>query len=191
MTDTSRKLSLLLGSIVANTGCGDLCQARANEPSLVVTERIQGEIPGVPAGLVKTLPPYSFTFDMPSTPISENGATNTVGPAKVSASIQLNQAGMSIPANYNADFDGFDTLQLTISGNGKTQVLARYLKDPANLPGKSLVMARAEDVEILDYVSSANRTITLTLSGTGSLPSSNWTADVEMDLKLAAGASWP
>src|SRR5438105_10640877 len=191
MTDTLRKLSLLLASLVAIAGCGDLFQARANEPTLVVTERIQGEVPGVPAGLVNTLPPYSFTFDMPSTPITENGATNTVGPAKVSASIQLNQAGMSIPANYTADFNGFDTLQLTISGNGKTQVLAKYVKDPANPPGKSLVLARADDVEILDYVSSTSRTITLTLSGTGTPPSSNWTADVDMDLKLAAGAAWP
>jgi hypothetical protein len=109
---------------------------------------------------------------------------------KVSSSIQLNQAGMSIPANYTADFNGFETLQLAISGNGKTQVLAKYVKDPANLPGKSLILLRAENVEVLDYVSSGSRTITLTLSGTGTLPSSNWTADVDMDLKLAAGASW-
>ena len=69
--------------------------------------------------------------------------------------------------------------------------LAKYVKDPANPPGKSLVLARADDVEILDYVSSTSRTITLTLSGTGTPPSSNWTADVDMDLKLAAGAAWP
>jgi hypothetical protein len=98
---------------------------------------------------------------------------------------------MSIPSNYSADFNGFDTLQLTISGNGKSQVLAKYVKDAANLPGKSLVLLRGEDVEILDYVSSANRTVTLTLSGSGTLPSSNWTADVDMDLKLSADASFP
>jgi hypothetical protein len=191
MTDTLRKLSLLLGSLVGIAGCGDLFQARASEPTLVVSQRIQGEIPGVPAGIpVFTLPPYSFSFDMPVTPITENGASNTAGPVKVSSSIQLNQAGMSIPANYTADFNGFETLQLAISGNGKTQVLAKYVKDPANLPGKSLVLLRAENVEVLDYVSSGSRTITLTLSGTGTLPSSNWTADVDMDLKLAAGASW-
>jgi hypothetical protein len=191
MTDTLRKLSLLLGSLVALAGCGNLFQASANEPSLVVTQRIQGEIPGVPAGLVNTLPPYSFTFDMPSTPLTENGTTNTAGPVKLSSSIQLNLAWMTIPANYTADFDGFDTLQLTISGNGKTQVLAKYVKDPAHLPGKSLVLARGEDVEVLDYVSSSSQAITLTLSGTGTLPTNNWTADVDMDLKLAAGASFP
>src|SRR5438105_7769619 len=124
-------------------------------------------------------------------PSSEKGASNTEGSVKVNSSIQLDQAGMSIPSNFTADFNGFDTLQLTISGNGKTQVLAKYVKDPANLPGKSLILARAEDVEILDYVSSTSRTITLTLSGTGTPPSSSWTADVDMDLKLAAGASWP
>jgi hypothetical protein len=191
MTDTLRKLSLLLGSLVAISGCGDLFQARANEPTLVVSQRIQGVIPGDPTGLVKLMPDFAFSFDMPATPLTENGASNTAGPVKISSSIQLNQAGMSIPANYSADFNGFDTLQLTISGNGKTQVLAKYVKDPAQLPGKSLVLARAEDVEILDYVSSASRTITLTLSGTGTLPSSPWTADVDMDLKLAAGASFP
>jgi len=191
MTDTLRKLSLLLGSLLAMAGCGDIFQARATEPTMVVTQRIQGVIPGVPGGLVTTLPPFSFTFDMPSTPITENGASNTAGPVKVNSSIQLNQAGMSIPSSFAADFNGFDTLQLTISGNGKTQVLARYVKDPANQPGKSLVLARADDVEILDYVSSTSRSITLTLSGTGTPPSSNWTADVDMDLKLAAGASWP
>jgi hypothetical protein len=190
MTNTLRKLSLLVASIAAIAGCGDLFQARASEPSLVVTQRIEGEIPGIPAGLVTTLPPYSFSFDMPTTPVTENGATNTAGPVNVSSSIQLNQVAMSIPAAYSADFDGFDTLQLTISGNGKSQVLAKYVKDPAHLPGRSLVLSRAEDVEILDYVSSANRTITLTLSGTGNLPTSNWTADIDMDLKLAAGASW-
>jgi len=191
MTDTLRKLSLLLGSLLAMAGCGDIFQARATEPTMVVTQRIQGVIPGVPGGLVTTLPPFSFTFDMPSTPITENGASNTAGPVKVNSSIQLNQAGMAIPSGFAADFNGFDTLQLTISGNGKTQVLAKYVKDPANPPGKSLVLARADDVEILDYVSSTSRTITLTLSGTGTPPSSNWTADVDMDLKLAAGASWP
>ncbi|TMB25703.1 MAG: hypothetical protein E6J62_21220 [Deltaproteobacteria bacterium] len=191
MTDTLRKLSLLLGSLLAMAGCGDIFQARATEPTMVVTQRIQGVIPGVPGGLVTTLPPFSFTFDMPSTPITENGASNTAGPVKVNSSIQLNQAGMAIPSGFAADFNGFDTLQLTISGNGKTQVLAKYVKDPANPPGKSLVLARADDVEILDYVSSTSRTITLTLSGTGTPPSSNWTADVDMDLKLAAGAAWP
>jgi len=191
MTDTLRKLSLLLGSLLAMAGCGDIFQARATEPTMVVTQRIQGVIPGVPGGLVTTLPPFSFTFDMPSTPITENGASNTAGPVKVNSSIQLNQAGMAIPSGFAADFNGFDTLQLTISGNGKTQVLAKYVKDPANPPGKSLVLARADDVEILDYVTSTSRTITLTLSGTGTPPSSNWTADVDMDLKLAAGAAWP
>jgi hypothetical protein len=194
MTDTLRKLSLLLGSLSALAGCGDLFQARATEPTLVVSQRMPREVPAVPAaaaGLVTTLPPFSFSFDMPSTPITENGASNTAGPVNVKSSIQLNQAGMSIPSNYTADFNGFDTLQLTISGNGKSQVLAKYVRDAANLPGKSLVLARAEDVEILDYVSSANRTITLTLSGSGTLPSSNWIADVDMDLKLAAAASFP
>jgi hypothetical protein len=194
MTDTLRKLSLLLGSLVAIAGCGDIFQARASEPTLVVTQQIPGTIPGVPAPLgnvSSTMPPFTFSFDMPSTPITENGASNTAGPVKVSSSIQLNQAGMSIPASYSADFNGFDTLELTISGNGKSQVFAKYVKDPAHLPGKSLVLAHAEDVEVLDYVSSTSRTITLTLNGTGTLPSSPWTADVDLDLKLAAGASWP
>jgi len=191
MTYTLRKLPFLLGSLLALAGCGDIFQARATEPTMVVTQRIGGTIPGVPGGLVTVLPPFSFTFDMPSTPITENGATNTAGPVKVSSSIQLNQAGMTIPPEFAADFNGFDTLELTISGNGKTQVLAKYVKSSANPPGKSLVLSRADDVEILDYVSSTSRTITLTLSGTGTPPSSNWTADVDMDLKLAAGASWP
>jgi hypothetical protein len=190
MTHTLRKLSVL-GSLLVLAGCGDIFQAKATEPTMVVTQRIDGVIPGVPGGIVTVLPPFSFTFDMPSTPITENGASNTAGPVKVDSSIQLNQAGMTIPSGFAADFNGFDTLQLTISGNGKTQVLAKYVKDPANPPGKSLVLARADDVEILDYVSSASRAITLTLSGTGTPPSSNWTADVDMDLKLAAGASWP
>jgi hypothetical protein len=191
MTNNLRKLSLLLGSLLAMAGCGDIFQAHATEPSMVVTQRIGGVIPGVPGGLVTVLPPFSFTFDMPATPITDNGANNTAGPVKVNSSIQLNQAAMSIPAEFAADFNGFDTLQLAISGNGKAQVLAKYVKDPANPPGKSLVLARADDVEILDYVSSTSRTITLTLSGTGAPPSSNWSADVDMDLKLAAGASWP
>jgi hypothetical protein len=195
MTHTLRKLSLL-ASLLALAGCGDIFQANATEPTMVVTQRIDGVIPGVsavPAGLLTALPPFSFTFtfDMPSTPLTENGSTNVAGPVKMNSSIQLNQAGISIPAEFAADFNGFDTLELTISGNGKTQVLAKYVKDPANPPGKSLVLARADDVEILDYVSSASRTITLTLSGAGTPPSDDWTADVEMDLKLAAGASWP
>jgi len=181
MTSSFRKLSLLAASLFAIAGCGDLFQARADESTLVVSERIQGEIPGIPAGLVTvaTLPPYSFSFDMPSTPLTENGTNNTAGPVKIDASLQLNQAGMSIPSSYSADFNGFDTVELTISGNGKSQVLARYVKDPAHLPGKTLVLARGDDVEILDYVSSTSRTVTLSISGTGTPPSSNWTADVE------------
>jgi hypothetical protein len=194
MTNSLRKLSLLAVSLLAIAGCGDIFQARADESSLVVSQRIEGEIPGVPPALaaaVTTLPPYSFSFDMPSTPLTENGANNTAGPVKISSSLELNQAGMSIPASYDADFNGFDTMELTISGNGKTQVLARYVKDPAHLPGRNLVLSRADDVQILDYVSSTSRTVTLTISGTGAPPSSNWTADVEMDLKVGAGASWP
>jgi hypothetical protein len=194
MTNSFRKLSLLAASLFAIAGCGDVFQARADEPSLVVSQRIQGEIPGVPAALaatVTTLPPYSFSFDMPSTPLTENGTNNTAGPVKISSSLQLNEAGMSIPSSYTADFNGFDTVELTISGNGKSQVMAKYVKDPAHLPGRTLVLARAENVEILDYVSSTSRTVTLTISGTGAPPSSNWTADVDMDLKIGAGASWP
>jgi hypothetical protein len=192
MTDTLRKLPLLLGSLVVLAGCGDIFQARATEPTMVVSQRIDG-IPGVPGGVATVAPPlsFTFTFDMPSTPITENGANNTAGPMKVNSSIQLNQAGMSIAAGSAADFNGFDTLQLTISGNGKSQVLAKYVRDPANPPGKSLVLSRGDDVEVLDYVSSTSRTITLTLSGSGNPPSSAWSADVDLDLKLAAGASWP
>jgi hypothetical protein len=193
MTNSFRKLSLVAASLFAIAGCGDIFQAHADESSLVVSERIQGEIPGIPAGLVGvvTLPPYSFSFDMPSTPFTENGTSNTAGPVKINSSLQLNEAGMSIPSIYSADFNGFDTVELAISGNGKSQVLARYVKDPAHLPGRTLVLNRADDVEILDYVSSASRTVTLTISGTGTPPSSKWTADVDMDLKVGAGASWP
>jgi hypothetical protein len=194
MTNSFRKLSLVAASLFAIAGCGDIFQARANEPSLVVSQRIQGEIRGVPAAaaaFVTTLPPYSFSFDMPATPLTENGADNTAGPVKINSSLQLNQAAMSIPSSYSADFNGFDTVELTISGNGNSQVLARYVKDPAHLPGKTLVLDRADDVEILDYVSSTSRTVTLAISGTGAPPSSDWTADIEMDLKVGAGASWP
>jgi hypothetical protein len=191
MKNTFAKLSLLAGSLVAFAGCGNVFEASASEPTLVVTQRMQGEVPGIPAGIVRTLPPYQFTFDIPSTPLTENGATNSAGPVTVTSSLQLNQAWMTIPDSYSADFNGFDSLELTISGNGKSQVLGRYVKDPAQLPGKTLVLQRADDVEILDYVSSTSRTITLTLSGTGDLPTSNWTADIDMDLKIASGAAWP
>ena len=190
MTNRFAKLSVLVGSLVAFAGCGNLFEASASEPTLVVSQRIQGEIPGVPAGLVKTLPPYQFNFDMPSTPLTENGATNAAGPVTVTSSLLLNQAWMTIPDSFAADFNGFDSVELTISGNGKNQVLAKYVKDPAHLPGKTLVLERAEDVQILDYVSSTSRTITLTLTATGDLPTSNWTADIDMDLKIAAGAAW-
>src|SRR5256885_14494988 len=146
MTDTLRKLSLLLGSLLALAGCGDIFQARASEPTLVVSQRIQGVIPGVPGGFVTALPPFSFTFDMPSTPITENGASNTAGPVKMSSSIQLNQAGMSIPSHFTADFNGFVTPPLAISGNGKTPALATYDQDPASPPAQALAPAPAGDL---------------------------------------------
>ena len=122
-----------------------------------------------------------------------NGANPNIGTLTVNGAngYSASFTGMTLPGSTGQTTTLVANIPVTISGNGKTQVLAKYVKDPANPPGKSLVLARADDVEILDYVSSTSRTITLTLSGTGTLPSSNWTADVDMDLKLAAGASWP
>ena len=107
--------------------------------------------------------------------------------------MKLNQAALTMPPSTNADFDGIDTLTLTITSGSKSQVLAQYTKDPAHLPGKSLMLQRAEDVELLDYLTAGTggKTITLGVSGSGTLPSNSWTADVDLDVHLKVTAGWP
>ncbi len=95
----------------------------------------------------------------------------------------------------NADFNGFDTLTLTISSATQTQkTLARYTKDPANLPGQTIVLRPVDDVELLDYLTGpagSSKTITLDVSGSGTLPGNSWTADVDLDVRLKVTAGWP
>ena len=87
-------------------------------------------------------------------------------------------------------------MTLTIQSGSNSTVLATYTKDPdpARLPGKTLVLQGVPTVELLDYASpgaTGGKTITVSVSATGKLPKSNWTADVDMDLHVKATAGWP
>ena len=109
--------------------------------------------------------------------------------------MKLNQAAFIMSSSSSADFNGFDTLTLTISSATQPQkTLARYTKDPAHLPGKTIVLLPVDDVELLDYLTgtgSGGKSITIDVAGSGTLPANSWTADVDLDVRLKATAGWP
>ena len=48
-------------------------------------------------------------------------------------------------------------------------------------------------VELLDYLTggTGTKTLTLDISGSGTLPANDWTADVDLDVRLKVTAGWP
>ena len=187
----------LFAAALALSGCGGkLVYGEMEEPTLVLTQPLGQNVPGgppfpvtVPQGLV------TFTFNVPDIPLQGGSTTSNQAGFTIGSSMKLNQAALIMPASTNADFDGLDTLTLTISSATQpTKVLARYTKDPARLPGKTIVLRPVDDVELLDYLTgtgTGGKTITLDVSGSGTLPGNDWTADVDLDVRLRVTAGWP
>ena len=195
MNATPIRIFFTAAACAALASCGgNLIYGQVEEPTLVLTQPLGQTVPGAPP-IPVTVPQnlVTFTFQVPSIPLSGGSQTTTAGPFTVGSSMKLNQAAFTMPPSTNADFDGIDTLTLTITLGSKTQTLAQYTKDPAHLPGKSLVLQHGEDVELLDYMTGASsgKTISLGVSGSGTLPANNWTADVDLDVRLKVSAGWP
>ena len=193
-TMITRMLLAIAGAALA--GCdGKVLYARADEPSIVFTQPLGTTIPGDPTGTPVTVPALvTFTFDIPDMPLTSGSTTSTQSGITITTLMRLNQSVFTIPAAYNADFNGLDQVTLTIQSGSNTQTLATYTKDPANLPGKTLVLQATPNVELLDYAApgaTGGKTITVRVSVTGTLPANNWTADVDMDLHIKATAGWP
>jgi len=194
MNHTLCKALFALAVWASLAGCGGkLVYGEMEEPTLVLSQPLGQTIPGappipvtVPQGLV------SFTFQVPDIPLSGGSTTSTQAGFTIGSSMKLNQAALTMDPSSNADFDGFDTLTLTITSGSRSQTLATYTKDPAHLPGKTMVLQRGEDVELLDYLTgTGTKTITLDVSGSGTLPANSWTADVDLDVRLKVTAGWP
>ena|SRR5438445_6249056 len=193
MKNSLNRIVLILAGAVLAACNTNVLYGRADEPSIVLTQPIGQTIPGDPTQTPVTLPPgfVTFTFGVPNIPLSGGSTTSNQAGFTIASTMKLNQAALTItsPAT-GADFNGIDTLTLTIQSPSNTQVLASYTKDPAHLPGKTLVLQRAEDVELLDYLTAGS--VSLSISGSGTLPaSSTWTADVDLDLHVKATAAWP
>lgn len=180
---------------VALSGCGGrLAYGEMEESSLVLSQPLGQTVPGapqvpvsVPQGIV------TFTFNVPSIPLSGGSTTSQEAGFTIGSSMKLNQAALIMPPSTNADFNGLDTVTLTISSASKTQTLAQYTKDPAHLPGQTLRLMPVGDVELLDYLTggTGTKTLTLDISGSGTLPANAWTADVDLDVRLKVTAGWP
>jgi hypothetical protein len=188
--------TLLAAAWTVLSGCGGkLIYGEMQEPTLVLTQPLGQTVPGAPP-IPVTVPQNvaTFTFQVPDIPLSGGSTTSKESGFTIGSSMKLNQAALTMSASSNADFNGIDTLTLTIKSATRSQVLAQYTKDPARPPGKSLALQRAEDVELLDYLTGAagsNKTITLDVSGSGTLPGNSWTADVDLDVRLKVTAAWP
>jgi hypothetical protein len=187
---------LAFAACVAFSNCGGrLAYGEMEEPSLVLTQPLGQTIPGapqvpvsVPQGIV------TFTFNVPSIPLSGGSTTSQQAGFTIGSSMKLNQAALIMPPSTNADFNGLDTVTLTISAPSQTaKVLAQYTKDPAHLPGQTLRLMPVGDVELLDYLTggTGTKTLTLDISGSGTLPANSWTADVDLDVRLKVTAGWP
>jgi len=184
-----------LAAGIALSGCGGrLAYGEMEEPSLVLTQPLGQTVPGapqvpvsVPQGIV------TFTFNVPSIPLAGGSTTSQQAGFTVGSSMKLNQAALIMPSSTNADFNGLDTVTLTISSASQTQILAQYTKDPAHLPGQILRLMPVGEVELLDYLTggTGTKTLTLDISGSGTLPANDWTADVDLDVRLKVTAGWP
>ena len=187
--------TLFAAASLALTGCGGkLIYGEMEEPTLVLTQPLGQTVPPgppfpvtVPQGLL------TFTFSVPDIPLSGGSTTSTQAGFTVGSSMKLNQAALIMPSSTNADFNGLDTVTLTISSASQTQILAQYTKDPAHLPGQILRLMPVGDVELLDYLTggTGTKTLTLDISGSGTLPANDWTADVDLDVRLKVTAGWP
>ncbi|HKC61147.1 MAG TPA: hypothetical protein VKB92_13760 [Myxococcales bacterium] len=186
---------LALAASLALSGCGGkLIYGEMYEPSIVFSQPLGQTVPPgppfpvtVPQGLV------SFTFQVPDIPLSGGSTTSQQAGFTIGSCMKLNQMALIMPPSTNADFNGIDTMTITISSATKSQTLAGYTKDPANLPGQTIVLLPVQDVELLDYLTAGTggNTITLDVSGSGTLPANSWTADVDLDVRLKVTAGWP
>jgi len=102
---------------------------------------------------------------------------------------------LTITPPSTANFDGLDSVTLAVQSGSTTTTIATYTKDPAaQSPITTLVLRGDPNVELLDFTtpgSTGGKQLTVTVSATGTLPTSNWTADVDMDLHLKVTAGWP
>jgi len=176
-------------------GCGgSLAYGEMEEHSLVLSQPLGQTIPGAPQVPI-TVPQgiLSFSFALPDIPIAGGATTSDQAGFTVHTSMKLNQAALIMPPSTNADFDGIDALALTITSGSRTQVLARYTRDPGRPPGQTLPLAPADDVELLEYLGSGqgDGTLTMGISGSGIFPATDWTADLDLDIRLKASADWP
>lgn len=196
MKNSLSSIVLVLATVALAACDGKVLYGRADEPSIVFTQPLGAVLPGDPTQTQTTMPPVTFTFDIPDIPLAGGSTTTSQSGFTIATLMRLNQAAFTIPSSYpTADFNGFDTVTLTIQSGSNNATLATYTKDPAHLPGKTLVLQAAPNVELLDYAApgaTGGKTITLSLSATGKLPNSpSWTADVDMDLHIRATAGWP
>jgi hypothetical protein len=187
-------LVILVGAVVAACG-GKLLYGQADERSIVFSQPIGTTIPGAPQVPV-TVPQgiVTFTFQVPNLPFAAGSTTTTQSGFDITSSMMLNQATLTMSPSSNADFNGLDTVTLTIETSTQSQTLATYTKDPSKLPGKTLVLQPAPNVEMLQFLTSSGtgtKTITLDVSATGVLPANSWTADTDLDLHIKATAGWP
>jgi len=188
---------ILFAACLALSGCGGkLVYGEMEEPTLVLSQPLGQTIPGAPQ-IPVTVPQslLTFTFEVPDIPLSGGSTTSNEGGFTIGSTMKLNQAAFIMQQSPNADFNGIDTLTLTISSATQAQkTLARYTKDPARLPGQTLVLRPVDDVELLDYLTATgtgSKTITLDVSGSGTLHANSWTADVDLDVRLKVTAGWP
>jgi hypothetical protein len=189
-------IRMLLAVAVTLSACdGNLLYGRADEPSIVFSQPLGQTVPGDPTQTQIVIPQgiVSFTFDVPDVPLAGGSKSTTEGPLTVTTSMRLNQASV-IMTTTGGDFNGLDQVTMTVQSGANSTTLATYTKDPAHLPGTTLVLQPAANVELLDYLAanpSGGNTVTISISGTGKLPASNWTADIDLDLHIKATAGWP
>jgi hypothetical protein len=191
-----RMLLVLAGAGLAACD-GKVVYARADEPSIVFTQPLGQTVPGVPAGPPITVPQgiVTFTFDIPDIPLAGGSTASNQSGFAITTLMRLNQSVLTITPPSTANFDGLDSVTLAVQSGSTTTTIATYTKDPAaQSPITTLVLRGDPNVELLDFTtpgSTGGKQLTVTVSATGTLPTSNWTADVDMDLHLKVTAGWP
>lgn len=146
-------------------------QGSVDEPNVCFTKAFQFSLPVAPANLPGSniqLPPVS------SPPIEQNFSNTISKVSDVLSSVSLTITTLSID-NSDGALDFVSNIEVSISGTTKDTpetALASYVKSESSPPTIDMVV-RMDSTTLLEYLSSGEVSITLTLVG-GSLSSSEY-----------------
>jgi hypothetical protein len=171
---------LLPTAILALAACSPLVYGKAEVQSLQVTQS-NIAVPGWTGGAI-TIPAnlFSFPFDIGEVMIDQFSENS---------SLKLNGSTVTIAAGSAATFQGIDQFVLSLTPPGGTATaVAKYDKTnkigTISADGKVLTLVPTADLELIKFLN--NTTLTIGMSGSGTVPNAAWSGAVMLDFHVVA-----